>query len=186
MTEALSLDQHNFITTFTGRRVDVMALRPEDVCIEDIAHALSQLCRFTGHCREYFSVAEHSWLASKHVPPEHALEALLHDAAEAYVNDLSRPLKHHPSMTAYTDAEQRVDRVIRAVFGLPLFDAEPHMSAPIKDIDNKLVVTEARALLRDSTWTYSQPGLDVRLSLLCPKSAEMLFLTRFHELKETV
>lgn len=178
----LSLNQHNFIVTYSGRRVNVLDMRTEDVNIGDIAHSLSQLCRFTGHCRDYFSVAEHSWIASMHVPAELALEALLHDAAEAYVNDLSRPLKHHPSMEEYRLAEQRVDRVIRAAFHLPIFEHEPHMSEAIKDVDNKLVVTEARALMADSAWADTHAALDVGLYLFAPKTAERMFLQRYYRL----
>ena len=177
-----NLNQHDFITTFTGKRVNVLALRPEDVCIEDIAHALSQLCRFTGHCRKFYSVAEHSIHASWHVPAMYALEALLHDAAEAYVNDLSRPLKHHPNLAGYLVAEQHVDRVVRGVFGLPLIDTEPFMSPCIKDVDNKLVITEARELLAESQWTEGHEALDIKLSVWRPARAERVFLSRFDHL----
>lgn len=181
----LSLYQHEFITTFTGKRVNVVELRPEDICIEDIAHALSQLCRFTGHCRETYSVAEHSIIASRHVPVGLAFEALLHDAAEAYVNDLSRPLKHHPEMQGYIAIEQRVDHVVRQAFGLPLFERPPYMHPTIKDVDNKLVVTEARALLAESSWTAGHPALDGVQPLFCwpAKRAEALFLSRYDQLK---
>ena len=87
--------------TFTGRLVDVLHPTPEMVDIEDIAHALSMTCRFSGHCREFYSVAEHSvlveqigtWLMDRDSGTQHSLCLLLHDAAEAYVGDVITPVK---------------------------------------------------------------------------------------------
>ena len=91
----------DWIQTFTGRAFYVLDPRPEDVDIEDIAHALSMQCRFAGHCREFYSVAQHSVTASWLVPPEDALWGLLHDAAEAYVVDLPRPIKRAWQLESY-------------------------------------------------------------------------------------
>ncbi len=83
------------ITTYTGGTFDYSKFGPDDIDIRDIAHALSHLCRFTGHTNIFYSVAQHCLLVSEKIPggPEVKLAALLHDAAEAYVNDLSSPLK---------------------------------------------------------------------------------------------
>src|SRR5258708_302056 len=83
----------NWMQTYTGRAYWPADPRAEDVCIEDIAHALSLLCRYTGHCKRFYSVAEHSILISQVVPPEYAFFGLMHDAQEAYINDLARPIK---------------------------------------------------------------------------------------------
>lgn len=181
----LSLDQHDFIVTYSGQRVNVFDLRPSDVNILDIAHALSLLCRFTGHCSRFYSVAQHAWEMSYLVPPAFALEALLHDSAEAYVNDLSRPLKHHPSMSRYLDAEQLVDRAVRAHFGLPAVETAPYMSTEVKDADNRLVCTEARQLLRDANWSNGHEAFDHMLRNIGPEEMERLFLSRFEELTGT-
>jgi hypothetical protein len=87
-----------WMQTYTGRFYPLLAPRAGDVCIADIAYALSNLARYTGHARrgeldEVYSVAQHSVLASYFVPPEHAFAALMHDAAEAYVGDMSSPMK---------------------------------------------------------------------------------------------
>src|SRR6267378_1608096 len=87
-----------WIVTYSGLQFYHLAPTPEMVCIEDIAHALSQTCRWTGHTKFHYSVAQHSIYCSFLVPAEHALAALLHDASEAYLGDMNRPLKH------YTDA----------------------------------------------------------------------------------
>ena len=81
---------------------------PDQIRIEDIAHALSMICRFGGHSRDFYSVAEHSLLVSYACDPKDALAGLLHDAAEAYVGDLIRPIKHLPQLYAYREAEDRL------------------------------------------------------------------------------
>lgn len=82
-----------WILTFSGERFYPFSPAPEEVKTKDIAHALANICRFNGHTRGFYSVAAHSVHVSRLVPPEFALEALLHDAAEAYVGDMVRPLK---------------------------------------------------------------------------------------------
>lgn len=104
----------DWIQTYSGRAFYPLAPYPQDVCIEDIAHALSQLCRFGGHCRRFYSVAEHSVLLSRVVVPEFQLWALLHDASEAYLVDVPRPIKKQ--LPAYVEAERRVMAAICARF----------------------------------------------------------------------
>lgn len=87
-----------WILTYTGREFWPLDPRAEDVFIEDIAHALALTCRFTGHCREFYSVAQHSVLCSHYVADHGGdtgtqLAALLHDASEAYLPDVARPIK---------------------------------------------------------------------------------------------
>lgn len=83
--------------TYTRKQVDPLNLRPEDVCIEDIAHALSMKCRYSGHTAEFYSVAQHCVVAADVMCqsiPHLALTMLLHDAAEAYIPDFPRPVKN--------------------------------------------------------------------------------------------
>lgn len=109
------------IRTFTGKLVRPMDLKVGDICIEDIAHGLSRVCRFAGQCAGFMSVAEHSVAVARIVmttDPDHALEALLHDASEAYLGDMPRPIKHLPEMAPYREAEERAERAIAQKFGL--------------------------------------------------------------------
>lgn len=150
----------------SGRKFWPLDPRPEEVEIEDIAQALSNLCRFGGHCSAFYSVAQHSVWVARHVECERpgrpllALHALLHDAAEAYLGDVIRPLKGsmmvdrgHGVSESFEVAERRVMAAIYRKFGMPrLSDAD---RAIIKHADNVALATEARDLMGDPQW----PGL---------------------------
>lgn len=178
----ISLNQTSFISTFSGGQFHLFRPTRDEIKIEDIAHALSLLCRFTGHCKRFYSVAQHSVHASQRAPVGFEFEGLLHDAAEAYVNDLSRQLKHHPSMRGYVDIEVHVDDRIRDKFGLPIITTPPGMSPEVKTVDNCLVVTEARQLMENSEWTRGHLGYDdLILPSWGPEQAEQMFLRRFVE-----
>jgi hypothetical protein len=107
------------ITTFSGIRFWPMLPNPDDILIADIAHALAHQCRFGGHAREFYSVAEHCVRVSQHCAPEDALWGLLHDASEAFLCDVPAPLKELPAFEAYREAERRLQRAIAVRFGLP-------------------------------------------------------------------
>ena len=91
----------DWIQTFTGKRIYPFDPDPDLICIDDIAHALSNICRFTGHVKHFYSVAQHSVIVANAIPDslgvphtnELYLQALLHDAQEYLFSDLSRPLK---------------------------------------------------------------------------------------------
>lgn len=94
------LSDPHWIQTFLGKPFWPLSPRPEDIDIRDIAHALAMTCRFTGHSQKFYSVAEHSVRVSRIVPAQFALHGLLHDASEAYLCDLSRPIKHGSTLGA--------------------------------------------------------------------------------------
>lgn len=104
------------IRTFTGIYMNVFEPTPEMICIEDIAHSLSMQCRFGGHLPEFYSVAEHSWHCSLMVANEHKLAALLHDASEAYLLDIPRPIKHR--LNNYKKIEDNLMNIIAKNLGL--------------------------------------------------------------------
>jgi|688.fasta_scaffold410662_3 5'-deoxynucleotidase YfbR-like HD superfamily hydrolase len=126
--------------TYTGRIVDLTRFCEDDICIEDIAHALSQIIRFTGHSRAPYSVAQHSLLVAEIATPEHRLWALLHDASEAYLGDVASPLK--TLLPEYRDLEEKFQKVIAGRFGLPW-----PMPAEVKHADRVALMTEKRDLL---------------------------------------
>lgn len=170
----------SWIITLTGKHFNFKTVTPESICIEDIAGALSNICRFTGHLPEFYSVAQHSIHCSYLVPAEYALEALLHDAAEAYCNDINSPLK--ALLPDYQAVESKVEAVIRYKFNLP-----PVMSAPVKRADLIMLGTERRDFgLDDGTvWPILEgvPTADFLIDPMAPAHARSLFIKRYVELK---
>lgn len=107
----------NSIRTFTGKVFDLKILDPESICIEDIAHALAQTARFAGHLKRFYSVAQHSVLMAENVSEDFKLEALLHDASEAYLGDMPSPFKR--MMPEYKQHEIRLMKVIAGKYNIP-------------------------------------------------------------------
>lgn len=95
-----------YVSTYLGNRFYLSRLHIDDVAIEDIAHGLAYQCRFNGQTREFYSVAQHSVMVMNLVPEEHRLAALLHDAAEAYLGDMVKPLKN--LFPAFSEIEAQV------------------------------------------------------------------------------
>jgi hypothetical protein len=170
----------DWIQTFSGRQFWPLEPAPEDVHIVDIAHALSNICRYTGHTREFYSVADHSIRVSKIVPAEDALWGLLHDASEAYICDVARPVKHFPAFgELYRQIEDRLMAAICQKFGLPL-----EQPASIKTADNILLHTERRDLMArpPQPWRDPHEPLPDIIRPLMPFVAERNFRRRFREL----
>ena len=146
-----------FIQTLSGRRVNPFDAAPDDIDPHDIARALSNICRFGGHSKAFYSVAQHSvivceLLEQRGATPDELMAALLHDAAEAYLGDLPHPLKHRSELgAAFRVAEKRLEAVIEERFSLP--DA----AAKIKPLDKALLATERRTF-SEVTWHW--PELD--------------------------
>ena len=165
--------------THSGRQYWPLDPKPDDVDIFDIAHALSNLCRFGGHVSSFYSVAQHSVYVSHNVPLEWRLVALLHDATEAYVVDVPRPLKKF--LTNYKEIELLNWFAIAERFYLPL-----EMPECIHDADNFVLRAEARILMPRSEWAYADHAADLGRTFqpLEPRAAKMFFLDRFMELTD--
>ena len=131
-----------WILTRTGMPFDLLAPTAEMVQPLDIAHALAHLCRFNGHTLQHYSVAEHSIRVAQLVPAEHQLAALLHDATEAYVGDMVRPLKQ--VLPGYQQIEQRVWKAI-----CQRFDLDPVLPECVHQADMVMLATERRDLMPD-------------------------------------
>lgn len=180
----------DWIQTFTGRQFWPLDPRLEEIDIEDIAHALAHQCRFTGHCREFYSVAEHSvrvadyvelrMLEEWHTYPqvrEAAFCALLHDASEAYLIDLARPVKR--CVVGYAEAEDRVMAVIAQ-----RFDLVDRFHWLTKEADDVLLVTEKRDLMGPppAPWNIGREPLAEHIEPWSSEQAKDQFLRKFRAL----
>jgi uncharacterized protein len=162
--------------TFTGKRFWPLDPRPEDICIEDIAHALGNICRYSGHCKPFYSVAEHSVILSHYVPKEFALWALLHDAEEAYLADIPRPIKH--LIPGWHQIAERVQNAVCDKFGLPR-----EMPEAVKIADHAILADEKAALMVDGPkWSNMIPPLGAHIYCFEPVIAGAVFLRRFQVL----
>lgn len=142
MSDLLPTRRGDWMQLASGKAFYPLDPRPEDIELADIAGALSRVCRFGGHVSAFYSVAQHSVLVSQVCDPADALWGLLHDASEAYLGDLIRPLKRQPECAGYCAAEARLMAVICERFGLP-----PEMPASVARADEVLLATEARDLM---------------------------------------
>ncbi len=149
------------IRTYTGVVINILDPRPEQILIEDIAHALAHLCRFGGHTAKFYSVAEHSIRCSQTIEPEWQLAALLHDATEAYLIDLPSPVK--ALWPDYRAIEGKLMGVIARKFGFqcPLPEA-------VKETDRAWLKLEWQNLMLEDNW-----------GTLDPADAKALFLEIF-------
>lgn len=182
MTERIG----NWITTYTGKQFYPLDVRVEDIDIIDIAWALSCICRFGGHCREYYSVAQHSVHVSHNVGNRYALGGLLHDAAEAYIGDVCRPIKNMMRIggLAYTEVEANIMRCVREKFGLNLCPGEEELNE-IKRADMLLFHTEFRDLMPPSHYSlvHMEDSPLTKLESLSQYESYDEFMYRFYQLK---
>lgn len=175
-----------WIETASGIKFDLLDPQPEMISAYDIAHALSKLCRFGGHCHQFYSVAEHS----RHVydvigidafqsdpdqlPRESLLlAALLHDASEAYCVDVPRPLK--AMLAGYKEIEHRIQCAVAAAFG---FDPVEFDDPLIEDADKRMLSLEASELMpsKGTLWPTRVTPADVRIGAWEPHIAARIFM----------
>jgi uncharacterized protein len=175
-----------WIITYTGLKFYHLAPTADMIDIKDIAHALSMTCRWTGHTPFHYSVAQHSVYASQIVKPEIALPTLMHDASEAYLGDMNRPLKHFTAAgPAYLEIEEKVETAIFNKFGIPY-----PLPEGTKDADTKMLYAEKAQLMRvteatkyeSRKWGHDETPADIKIERWTPRRAEKLFLQRFREL----
>lgn len=177
--------QESTILCNSGIYFDIAHPHPNDVRIHDIVTALSRICRFGGHCDKFYSVAQHSLLVSHIVPPHLALEGLLHDAAEAYIGDITAPLKQF--LPDYKTIELKIEACISVKYGLSLLMSD---AAIIKRADLIMLLTEKRDLFvnEKTPWHTRNPalvGLEPLKEHINPVNsgrAMELFMLRFNQL----
>ena len=177
-----------WMITFTGRQFHPLDPRADEVDVCDIAHALANICRFGGHSRHHYSVAQHSVLVSHLVPPELALVGLLHDAAEAYVGDMIAPMKLSGRFEEFVHVEQLCWAAVVEAFNLHRFvDGDTlELPAEVKHADLVALVTEARDVMgvedpRGCGWPDVDPAKET-IYRLAPRTAEGAFQYRLDEL----
>lgn len=169
----------DWMQTYTGVQFWPLDPRMEDVCIEDIAHSLSMQCRYAGHCIRFYSVAEHCvhlamWAYQNGHAKEVALQMLMHDASEAYLVDMPKPVKC--SVVGYDEMEVRVMNVICAKFNLPYkFDEI------VKFADRQILHNEKKNMSHPpADWNIGGVGLDgVEIQNWTPEIAEEKFIAAF-------
>ncbi len=162
-------EKNGVIETFTGIMIDPFNPKEGQIVIEDIAHALSNICRFGGHSNSYYSVAQHSYECSLLVSKEHALSALLHDAVEAYLMDIPTPIKNR--LPKYMEKEENLMKFIYNHFNL-----EYPLHTEVVAADRDMLIKE-----------FDQyKGSNGTTPTMTPKEAKKKFLNRYYELTDSL
>jgi uncharacterized protein len=174
----------NWLQTASGRRYYPLDPRSEDVDIGDIAHALGMQCRFGGHVQRFYSVAEHCVHVASLVPLEHGMCGLLHDATEAYIVDVPRPVK--VELTNYKQIENLSWLAICRRFGL-----SPNMPACVKHADEAMLLVEQRELMQTVATEMLGAVGEIDVSHVniygwSPEQAAAQFMKAFHYYRERV
>jgi uncharacterized protein len=168
-----------------GNRIWPLDMRPKDVDIEDIANSLSKICRFGGHCRDFYSVAQHSVIVAMRCHPYNRLVGLLHDAPEAYCGDVVRPLKQ--DLVGFDGIESSIWAAIATRFALPV-----ELPREVLVEDARVLLMEKRDLLvpHEHAWEFPQcafPDLSVPPQRIVPlghREARDMFM-RLYESSES-
>ena len=167
------------ITLASGRLFDFLDPHGSDFAIEDVAHGLALVCRYAGQCRDFYSVAEHSLLVSD-VATNHRYEALLHDAAEAFIGDITRPLKQ--LLPDYKRIEEAVEDAVIERFGM-----DRAYRSEVKATDLRVLAAEQMQIMAPGTADWAaeaqvEPAA-ITVRFLSPKAAKRQFLKRYEELR---
>jgi uncharacterized protein len=164
------------IVTYTGRTLNLLDPQPGLIELADIAHALAHQCRFNGHTRAFYSVADHSIRVATQLPAPLRLSGLLHDATEAYLGSAIQPVKR--LLPGFCALEQALWMAIAQRFGLPAV-----LPVAVKFADRVLLATERRDLLMKTGEAWATPDTVAPLAdtihPLTSEEAEDIFLRLF-------
>lgn len=162
--------QHDYVSTYTGKKFHFLNPQPDEIDLEDIIHALSLICRYNGAVKHHYSVLSHSinvctYVYEKTNCHKQALAALCHDFSEAYITDIPRPIK--PYLSNYMDIEANITKAINDKFGIP------EMTDFIHYVDKNIVRAEAEALfLHTPEWVNEYDVLTSKQFMFNEVSAE--------------
>ena len=185
--------KNEWIQTYTDKKFYAFDPKPEQICIEDIAHALSNVCRFSGHCNRFYSVAEHSWIMAEEMIHEYdatddeIMWCLLHDASEAYIQDIPAPFKRF--FPDYKECEDRIMKAVANKFGLsyPIPKAVKKLDIGILKTEREQLfdITHPKTFAMEDIWGIERVDvepIDRKISCWVSEAAEVNFL----EMYETV
>lgn len=170
-----------WIETVSGIKFEFLNPKPEMISIDDIAHALSMTCRYSGHVANFYSVAEHSVHCSQIVSPKNALAALMHDASEAYITDVASPVKQY--LSNYKEMEDVIMQAIANKYGF-----EYPLDDEVKYADLTMLSSEAYQLMpgQGKNWnmwdTLPRPNVKLIVECYSPAKAKYAFMERFNQL----
>jgi len=162
----------DWMQTASGKAFWPLDPREDEIDIDDIAHALAMQCRYAGHCKRFYSVAQHSVLVAQSMPTKAlARSALLHDATEAYLVDVPRPVKRF--LTEYKAIEEKLYAFIARRFGVPEIIPDE-----VTEADNRILHDELQQLMRPPPISWSLPGepLGVKIERMNPNDSYIEFL----------
>jgi hypothetical protein len=163
------LREESFIQTFSGRKFFPFNPKVDDIDIEDVAHALSNTCRYSGHCKKFYSVAQHSYLVSFKCNPENAMWGLLHDGAECYSGgDIPTPIKH------FVPEMQNIEKGILKLLSTK-FDLTYPIPQDVHEADKSMFLIEWSNLM-------TQKETKDEFVIWSPKKAKKMFLQRYYEI----
>lgn len=170
-----------FVQTYRGNALDFIDPKADQISIADIAKGLSQLCRFSGQARFFYSVAQHSVLVAENCSPAYAFAGLMHDAPEAYLGDVPGPAKL--LCPDYKKLEQKIYAVIAERFGL-----KAYIPNAVKDVDVRMLQTERQFVFKhEMKWPLDSEGIEpfpIPITEWRPDHAEAEFLEAFEKLRK--
>lgn len=172
--------EDGWIETYTGVEFHFLNPTKDMINIVDIAHALALQCRYNGHCKAFYSVAEHcvlmsDWFQDNGADALTCFTALMHDAAEAYIGDLPRPVKQ--KVPEFKMIEAKIDQMVAETFGT----IYPFPKA-VKDADSRILKDERFAVMRESknVWgTDELESMGIVPKMWDPQTAEEMFIDRY-------
>lgn len=175
------IEEPILIRTYTGKIVNILDVKVEDIDIEDLAHSMSNICRYTGHSTFYYADALHSVYVSQKCEPPYRLHGLLHDTSGCFLGDMHGPLKHSKHMKWYYQHEKnKIMPVIAQAFGI-VYTKE--IDIHVKERDNRVFATEVSQVVTRPWPVEYEPYPDLKIKALSPLKAKQVFLTEFYKLK---